>query len=544
MHKKWWAVATAMIMMAASAAPVAANDHKDRGPQNTGVVKDAGVTVPPGYFLEPLTTGLNFPTGIALGPDTVWVSEAGVGGPVPTVKEINRNGAVTTILTPADVGGGRLVGPFIDVTYHDGWIWLSHRQRGVNDWLVGAISKFRPDDPTATFTTVLTNLPTAGDHQTNEVAFDAAGRAYFGQGTATNSAVVGLDNLFITGWLDRFPEFHDFPAMDVVLSGVDYTTANPLTSDPDDTAVTAPFRPFGSGPVDEGMVVEGVPRDGIIAGNGTAYSFDPAAPDPAATLRLEAWGLRNPFGVGIDPYNPGTLFVANNGADIRTKFSGDRIDGGEIAPTETEVVGSRPIANDFDDIFTVPVGGDAEFFGWPDYFHDPATGEVLPITDPLFCEDEQLQPGCSHEFTLEEGFRSGLDVLPAFSQLAVHSSANKFDFSTTKRFRHQGDLFVAETGAFVPITGADRFTGYKVVRVDRETGEASDFIVNEGNTVEEVFDPSSFNKPIDVKFAGDVMLIVDFGVFEPGLGLVQPGTGKVWLVSHGRGALRHFADGR
>ncbi|MDQ3348753.1 MAG: hypothetical protein M3545_12390 [Acidobacteriota bacterium] len=45
----------------------------------------------------------------------------------------------------------------------------------------------------------MTNLPSSGDHHTDEIAFDTAGRAYFSLGTATNSSVVGPDNSFITG---------------------------------------------------------------------------------------------------------------------------------------------------------------------------------------------------------------------------------------------------------------------------------------------------------------------------------------------------------
>jgi len=33
------------------------------------------------------------------------------------------------------------------------------------------------------------------------------------------------------------------------------------------------------------------------------------------------------------------------------------------------------------------------------------------------------------------------------------------------------------------------------------------------------------------------MYIVDFGVFEPAPNLQQPGTGKVWVVSHGKSGI-------
>ncbi len=92
----------------------------------------------------------------------------------------------------------------------------------------------------------------------------------------------------------------------------------------------------------------------------------------------------------------------------------------------------------------------------------------------------------------------------------------------------------------MPVTGARQFSGYKVVRVDRGSGVVHDFIVNTGETAEEIFDPVSFNKPIDVKFLGALMFIADFGVFEPGLQFHQASTGKVWLVAHDKSGLVHF----
>lgn len=87
---------------------------------------------------------------------------------------------------------------------------------------------------------------------------------------------------------------------------------------------------------------------------------------------------------------------------------------------------------------------------------------------------------------------------------------------------------------FVPVTGAMQFAGFKVVWVNRkdvEVGKVTQFIVNEGNTSEEISNPDSFNKPIDIKSRRNFMLIVDFGMFEPGLKLEEPGTGKIWTVS-------------
>ena len=491
------------------------------------------VSVAPGYFLAPLTTGLDFPTAIATSSDKIWVSEAGfLPGFAAKVKQIDEDGNVTTVLSGTQLAAGRLEGPLTDVTFHDGMLWITHRQVGVNGWLVGAISKFDPVDPVATFTTVITNLPSAGDHYTEEIVFDASGRAYFSQGSATNSTVAGADNWFVTGWLPTAPTFHDFAPKDVVLNGTSFRTAFPFPLDPGATAITSPYHAFGTGDIPPGTVVHAAtpatPQEGIIAGGASVYSFDPSAANPTATLRLEGWGFRNPYGIGIDPFNPNLLFASNIGSDYRTIT----VNG------ELRVMESRPIAEDLDDMFVMNIGGNEEFFGWPDLFHDEDTGAVVPVTDERFCEQEDLSFPCP-TFVLDDAFRNSLTTQPAFSEFEEHSSANKFDFSTSQFFKHVGDIFVAETGSFVHVTGADEFSGYKVVRVDRQSGGVSDFITHTGETAEEILSPTGFDKPIDVKFRNGLMFIVDFGVFEPGLNLQQPGTGKVWIVSHGKAGIVH-----
>lgn len=212
--------------------------------------------------------------------------------------------------------------------------------------------------------------------------------------------------------------------------------------------------------------------------------------------------------------------MTNNGADVRSM----------VVNGVLTVVGSRSIGNDLDDLYVADIGGFEEFFGFPDFINDPKTGQPLPITDALFCQEESLSFPCP-QFVFDTPFLNSLTVLPALAQFEDHSSANKFDFSTAPHFRFLGDLFVAETGSFVPVTGATEFTGYKVVRVDRKTGHVTDFIVHTSNTQNVIFDPGGFNKPIDVKFRGESMLIVDFGVLEKGLNIQQPGTGKVWVVT-------------
>ncbi len=466
----------------------------------------SNVVVPQGYTMTAVATGLNFPTAITFQGDSIWVTEAGIITP-PAVKKIDKNGNITTVLTASMLPAGVLVSPVTGITFAEGWIWLVHRQTA-SGVPVGAVSKFMPRDPAGTFQTVLSGLPFFGDHPGSSIEFGGDGRAYFTTGLPTNSSVVGPDD----GWAVSHPTFHDFPPVDIELSGIGYRTAKPFALDPTATKTTEPYMEFGSGTVPEGTVVHAATPatrgNGIItAGGGAVYSFDPHASNAASTLRLEGWGFRNDYGLGFDPFNSNLLFVSNNGADNR---------------------GSRPIVNDWDDMFTIHLGEGVQFFGWPDYFHDPVTHQPLPVTDPLFCPPSPPYGMCP-QFAFSNSFRGTLTVQPAFAELENHSSANMFDFSPNSDFGYRGDIFIAETGSLPPGTGATSLIGYKVARIDLSTGGVSDFIAHTSNDIATTFEPNGFNKPIDVKFRSGNMFIVDFGVFAPAT--PTPGTGKIWMVS-------------
>jgi len=458
-----------------------------------------------------VATGLNFPTAITFHGSSIFVAEAGIITP-PAVKQVDNKGNITTVLTASMLPAGVLVSPVTGITFAEGWIWLVHRQTATsNDVPVGAISKFMPHDPAGTFQTVLSGLPFFGDHPGSSIVFGGNGRAYLMTGLPTNSGVVGPDN----GWAVSTPALHDFPPVDIELSGFGYQTAptsKPFPLDPTATKITEPFMPFGGGIVAPNTVVHAVtpanPGKGIItAGGGSVYSFDPHAQNAASTLRLEGWGFRNDYGLGFDPFNPNLLFVSNNGADDR---------------------GSRPIENDWDDMFIIRIGQGVPFFGWPDYFHDPVTRQPRPVTDPFFCPPSPPYGVCP-QFAFSDSFRAGLTVQPAFAELENHSSANLFDFSPNSDFGFMGDIFIAETGSIPPGTGATSLIGYKVARIDRNTGSVTDFIAHTSNDTATIFDPAGFNKPIDVKFQGVSMFIADFGVFAPAP--LTPGSGKIWMVS-------------
>lgn len=479
------------------------------GSMSEAASQPSNVTVPVGYSMTAVATGLNFPTAITFQGDSIWVTEAGIITP-PAVKEIDNKGDITTVLTSNMLPAGVLVSPVTGITFAEGWIWLVHRQTATSGGVpVGAISKFMPHDPVGTFQTVLTGLPFFGDHPGSSIVFGGDGRAYLSSGLPTNASVVGPDNT----WARSHSTFHDFPPVDIELSGIGYRTVSAFDNlDPTATLITEPFMPFGKGTVAPGTVVHAAtpadPGNGIIiAGGGSVYSFDPHASNVAATLRLEGWGFRNDYGLGFDPSNPNLLFVSNNGADGR---------------------GSRPIVNDWDDMFIIHLGQGVQFFGWPDYFHDPVSRQPLAVTNKLFCPPSPPYGMCP-QFAFSNAFLATLTVQPAFAELENHSSANMFDFSPDSGFGFKGDIFIAETGSIPPGTGATSLIGFKVARIDRSTGAVSDFVAHTSNDTATIFDPSGFNKPIDVKFRGSNMFIADFGVFAPATS--TPGSGKIWMVS-------------
>ena len=318
----------------------------------------------------------------------------------------------------------------------------------------------------------------------------------------------------------------------MTLNGDSFETVVPFPADPEADDITAPYRPFGTGDIAPGTVIPAAtpatPQDGMIAGTAAVYSFDPDADDAAATMQLEAWGFRNPFGLAFDLEDPTRLFISNNGSDIRGQ-PGDPND--PLDPDTYVIRGTRPIAGDQDDMFVIEVGGEVEFFGWPDFMHDPETDEALSVGDPQFCDSPVLDATMCPTPIFDEDFRNNLTVQDAFTAVGQFVSVTGFAPSTSEAFGFGGDLFITESGSFSPQTGAFMFTGYNVSRVDRVTGEVVEFVVNDGETAEELFVPEAFNKPVMTAFMGDELAIVDLGVLEPGINLFQSGTGKVWLLS-------------
>jgi len=452
-------------------------------PEPRGVAA-ADIAVPDEYQVEALATGLTFPTGVAFDDNgEAFVVESGYAyGEVfttPRLLQISDGGRTSV------VAEGERNGPWNGVTFADGAFFVSEGGELEGGRVLRITRK-------GEVTAVAEGMPSQGDHHTDGPVFHD-GWIYFGQGTVTNSGVVGEDNAQF-GWLRRHPTLHDVPCRDVTLTGQNFQTANPLTPDPDDRAMTGAYSPFGT-PSRAGQVVEG-----RVPCNGAVMRVKPSG----GTVELVAWGFRNPFGLAFAP--DGRLFVTDNGFDER---------------------GSRPVFGAADMLWEVKAGA---WYGWPDF------AEGRAVTMDRYGEGPIDQPRmllASH---------AAQPPHPA-AYLAVHSSSDGLDFSRSAAFGYQGDAFIAQFGDQAPVVGkVTNPVGYKVVRVEPRTGVVADFAVNRGekNGPASLLGTRGLERPLAVRFdpRGTALYVVDFGVMTMTASAhPQQHTGVLWRISR-KGAAR------
>ncbi|MGK7391522.1 MAG: PQQ-dependent sugar dehydrogenase [Candidatus Cyclobacteriaceae bacterium M2_1C_046] len=441
-------------------------------------VDPADVLLPKGYQIDVVTTGLTFPTAVTFDEEgTLYVIEAGYSyGEVflePKLLRIEPNGQTTLVYA-----GGKN-GPWNGVTYYNGHFYIAEGGQLEG----GKILKVNKEGGAET---LVEGLPSLGDHHTNgPVVKDSY--IYFGQGTATNSGVVGKDNAHF-GWLYRYEDFHDIPCEDIVVNGLNYTTENVLTEDPDDKAVTGPYSPYNN-KVEPNQVIKGaIPCNGAVM----------RVPINGGELELVAWGFRNPYGMAVAPDS--NIYITQNSYDVR---------------------GSRPVWGTGDVLWRLEEG---QWYGWPDYNGN------LPVM--------------ALEVPGEKDPKPVLSTYPSeppapMADFGVHSSSNGIDFSHKEKFGFQGQAFVAQFGDMAPGVGKVLSpVGYKVVKVDVNTGVVENFAVNRGkeNGPASWLKTEGLERPISVKFnpAGDALFIVDFGILtmtKEGDAIPYKETGVIWKVT-------------
>lgn len=396
--------------------------------------------------MTPVVEGLNFPTSLAFAEDgTMFVGESGLGfggGP--------RGGRVFKIVdgTPELVADG-FAQPLNGILIHRGQLYVSEGG-------AGRITRLDPDGSNRT--PIVQGMPGPGNYHTNMAVVGPDDKLYFSQGAMTNMGIVGLD-AYEMGWLRRLPHAHDIPGLDIVLTGVNITTNNPLPEFPEETVSTGAFSSFGTPTAPGQRVPASLPCTAAVM----RCNLD------GSELELVAWGVRNGYGLGFLP--DGRLICVDQGADDR---------------------GSRPIGSMPDLLWEIQPG---RWYGWPDF-----VGGV-PVTDAQF----RPKRGAELSFVLANHSELPLPER-ALLWFEPHAAAVKFAV-VPPGLSHAGDLLIAQFGDEAPMTapaGSPR-AGRNLARVDTRAWEL---------TV--LFEGEPAYRPIDVAFkAGDeAAYVLDFGRFE------------------------------
>jgi glucose/arabinose dehydrogenase len=420
------------------------------------------VMVPNGYRIEVVKTNLNVPIALEiLDNGEMYYGDSGI---------TDGNGKLVK-LTPigSEVIASGFEPPLTGITYHNGEFYVSHR---------GSVTKVTMDGEKVD---LLVGLPSYGDHHNNRVVFGPDGKMYFGQGTATNSGVVGLDN----EWVKDHSYFHDFPAKPIRVTGKNFETTSFISSK--ETRHTGAFAPFGTQTYDDEEIKSILPGSGSIL----------RANQDGSNLELVAWGLRNPFGLKFDSYN--RLWTSNHGMDVR---------------------GSRPIKNSPDEFRQIQPDN---WYGWPDF-----TGGY-PVNQPFFKPDNGKQP----ELLMKH--HPMIPPLPLVN-FAPHSAIMGFDFNPFPSFGYVGDCFIAEFGAEDPLTTGGSMiphVGHQVSKINMQTGQVTPFAQNRTRLSASESGGVGLERPIDVVFSNQSLYILDFGILnvgDKGTSAVN-NTGMIWRVT-------------
>jgi glucose/arabinose dehydrogenase len=433
------------------------------------------ILLPAGFEIELVASGFNAPVHCCFDEDGFcYVSEAGhkIDSKPRILKVDTRTGSCSTFLDLPEERWKK-TGALTGSCWHDGSLYFADTD---------TLSRVRPD---GAIEDVVTGLPGLGDHQTNYPVAGPDGKLYFGQGSATNTGVVGADN-FAYEWLPHFPQFHDVPAQDITLTGRNYEYRNVL-GDVTETVQSGAYVPFGT-ETHKGQVIRGNEKC-----TGSVLRCDPATGE----IEVVAWGLRNPYGLAFHP--DGRLFATEHGIDERS---------------------GRHIVGDLEDFYEIREGA---WYGWPDFasgirLDDPSWGDGGQGREPVLAVHPDPNPP------------------KPFATFPPHAAPNGVDFCRDPAFGFEGDAFIALFGDLAPVTTkAPTPRGFKVVRVDMQTKQVEDFAVNRIAGPASKLPHEGFERPSHCQFGPDgALYVVDWGEIEiaPEAGGVrtQKGTGSLWCI--------------
>ncbi|WP_333650546.1 PQQ-dependent sugar dehydrogenase [Lacrimispora sp.] len=419
-----------------------------------------------GYQIEVFIKNLNSPIGMVFNENgEILVADSGLADGNPRILQL-INGQFETI---AD----GFVTPISGINYLNGVIYVSHR---------GFITKIYKD---GTRQNVIMGLPSNGDHYNSPVAFSPDNKMYFGQGTVTNSGVVGNDN----EWVIASPLLCDYAGDYIMIHGQNFATHNILTEGlPDDTALTGAFSPYGIPNIEYEIRKRYIKASGSIL----RANLD------GSNLEQVAWGFRNPSYLKFD--SSGQLYVGNNGY---------------------QAVGSRPIENATDDFYYITPN---LWYGWPDY----SGGE--PVNSPRFTPIGGIQPSLI--------FKNQPNVPPRpFVTFPPNSSIRGFDFNYNPQFGPYGDVYIAEYGSTIHSQVGDTISyanaGHRISKIDMKSRTISTFAINRTGFPSSLSTGGGLERVAHLLFGPDrAMYIVDTGLnIQGNPDQFIPNTGVIWRVT-------------
>ena len=499
--------------------PVGRPQHHGKVTEFNRIVKPSAINLPPGYRVEAIATGLNFPSDVTFGPNgEMYASEAGGHfygtdpsvAPPPQIVQIMPDGskkviysnvvpfeAIRNAKTYDEIPEG-LIGPIEGVTYNErnGLIYVAHRTR---------VSVLNPQ--TGEFKTIIGGLPAWGIFHNDKVIFDRDGKMVFGVSTQGNAGPVDFGIMKVISFYNK-PQQHEIPCEEVTLTGKDFPVHNGFTPEEGDTAMTGVYVPFGV-QTDSGQVIQGQ-----FWCNGALYRGNP----DGTNMERIAWGLRNIYHYQYSP--AGRLITTNNSANA-------------IPP--------RRIFDDWETIYEVK---DGMWYGWPDFYSS------MPITAERFRAPEDPNykgPTGPNEFVLTpETHQRLLKGRPAppppLVKITPHAAAQGFVFGRREwGMDPENEILLAEFGTVQKFsTKGPNPPGYRVTRVNLTTGEVTPFMWNKSgkpaSAAKGHADPQGggLERPLRPSWGPDgALYLVDFGVFDtfPKEKTSYGGTGVIWKVT-------------
>jgi len=421
------------------------------------------IILPVGYRIEVYMSGLNEPSCMTF-------TQTGELYIAETELATGKNQVLRIRDQKAEFIASGFISPITGLNSTDDEIYVSHKCH---------ISVIKAD---RSVQELIGGLLGNGDYGSSNVAFGNDGKMYWGQGTVTNSGVVGTDNQ----WLPNCANLCDEPGSYVILNGQNFTSPN-ILANPNEIVYTGAFSPFGVFNREYEM------RKGFVKASGSILRSNL----DGSEMELVAWGLRHPSHIAFDSNY--RLFTANQGFDER---------------------GSRPIVNAPDEFVQVTAG---TWYGWPDF----AGGE--PITSARFRPEGGVQP----DFLMTN--HPNIPPRPHVN-FPSNSGIMGFDFNYNRRFGPYGDVYIAEYGVEnIPIS--DDITpfagfGHRVSRIDMTTRGITTFAINKSGFPAIITGEGGFERPCDVRFGPDgALYVLDYGTVTQGYpSKYVPNSGVLWRI--------------